>query len=318
MALAALVLCVTATAFAAEPLELETRREPLNPEDRGQTRVGGLTYRGGLSIRSEDPRFGGLSGLLVEPDGSAFLAVTDQGNWVSAAMIHDDRGWLVGLGPARLGHLPGKKGKRLKGKRAQDAEAVTRLADGSTLVGFERDHRIWRYAATDPPFGARPKAVPSPKGLKRLPKNHGLEAMVALAGEGLLVLVQNRNGQGSFPAYLRQQGRWRTLTYPALGGFEPSGAARLPDGDLVILERGFSLLGGLAARLMRLDPAQLAAGGPLAPRELGQFQPPLTLDNFEAVDSRQGPAGETLVYLLSDDNFSPWQRTLLMQFALPD
>lgn len=302
--------------LAAEALVLETRREPLNPEDRSQTRLGALEFRGGLSIRSPDPRFGGLSGLLVEPDGSGFLAVTDAGNWVSAALIHDAAGRLIGLGPGRLGHLPGADGRKMSGKRAQDAEAVARLSDGSLVVGFEHDHRIWRYGSDGQPFGGRPRALSDPPGLTRLPRNNGLEAMAGLPGGGLLALAQDRDGAGQFPAYLWRGQTWRVLSYPASGGFEPSGATRLPDGDLVVLERSYSLIGGVAVRLMRLERAQLGPDAPLRPRELGRLKPPLTLDNFEAIDSRIGPAGETLVYILSDDNFSPWQRTLLLQFAL--
>jgi hypothetical protein len=37
---------------------------------------------------------------------------------------------------------------------------------------------------------------------------------------------------------------------------------------------------------------------------------------MEAIDARRGPASETLVYLVSDDNYSPLQRTLLMVFRL--
>ncbi len=45
---------------------------------------------------------------------------------------------------------------------------------------------------------------------------------------------------------------------------------------------------------------------------------PLTIDNFEALATRRGPDGEILIYLMSDDNFSFFQRTLLLMFALDD
>ena len=46
--------------------------------------------------------------------------------------------------------------------------------------------------------------------------------------------------------------------------------------------------------------------------------PPLTCDNFEGVEARQGARGETLITILSDDNFNPFQRTLLMMFELKE
>ena len=233
-------------------------------------------------------------------------------------MRYDTRGWLIGLESGRIGHLKGLDGKTLKGKRTQDAEALTRLSDGSLVVAFERAHRVWRYGPSEPPFGGRPVALPTPPGLGGLPRNHGLEAMTVLADGAVLALAQDRNGAGRFPGYRWRAGRWQPLSYPAAGGFEPSGATRLPGGDLLVLERSYSFLGGLVVRLVQVEQTQLDEPPKLRPRALGELKPPLTLDNFEAIDSRRGPSGETLVYILSDDNFSPWQRTLLLQFALGD
>jgi hypothetical protein len=44
----------------------------------------------------------------------------------------------------------------------------------------------------------------------------------------------------------------------------------------------------------------------------------LNIDNMEAIAAHRSAAGETILTLMSDDNFSALQRTLLMQFALPD
>ncbi len=48
------------------------------------------------------------------------------------------------------------------------------------------------------------------------------------------------------------------------------------------------------------------------------LRPPLTVDNLEGVAVRRGAAGGTLIYLVSDDNFNPLQRTLLLLFALEE
>ena len=44
----------------------------------------------------------------------------------------------------------------------------------------------------------------------------------------------------------------------------------------------------------------------------------LTFDNLEGIDARRSDAGETLVYLVSDHNYSFLQRTLLLMFRLVD
>ncbi len=71
----ALVLALAVgTSAAAEPLQVDSARVRLNPEDHGQVAVGELEYRGGLALTSNGGRFAGLSGLEVSADGSRALA----------------------------------------------------------------------------------------------------------------------------------------------------------------------------------------------------------------------------------------------------
>ena len=115
---------------------------------------------------------------------------------------------------------------------------------------------------------------------------------------------------------MRRDGVWSTLAYRPHGAFRPSGATLLPDGDVLVLERAFSLLGGFRSRLVRLPQDSIRPGAVLEGREIARLMPPLTHDNLEAVATRRGAHGETLIYLVSDDNFSVLQDTLLLMFAL--
>ena len=90
----------------------------------------------------------------------------------------------------------------------------------------------------------------------------------------------------------------------------------MPSGDLIVLTRGFTLAGGVAVRLELVPADEVLPGAILRGRTLAEMKAPLTVDNFEGVDVRAGKDGETLLYLLSDDNFSRSQRTLLLMFAL--
>ena len=50
----------------------------------------------------------------------------------------------------------------------------------------------------------------------------------------------------------------------------------------------------------------------------GTLLPPLSVDNFEGLAVRE-EGGRTFLYIVSDDNFSGSQRTLLMKFeVLPE
>jgi hypothetical protein len=76
---------------------------------------------------------------------------------------------------------------------------------------------------------------------------------------------------------------------------------------------------------VRLSPADLDGTGAFETHEIARLEAPLTLDNLEGVDVRRDPAGDTLVYVISDDNNCAkgpgqtrpgLQRTLLLLFAL--
>jgi hypothetical protein len=206
----------------------------------------------------------------------------------------------------------------LEGKGQQDAEALARGADGGLLVAFEVAHRLWRYPADLARRDGRPSALLAPPGLSQAPINGGIEALASLSDGSLLALTEDQETDGGLAAYLRRDGAWSTLTYRPHGAFRPSGAALLPDGDVLVLERAFSLLGGLRSRLVRLPGQAIEPGAILEGREIARLQPPLTHDNLEAVAARRGARGETLIYLVSDDNFSALQDTLLLMFALAE
>ena len=62
----------------------------------------------------------------------------------------------------------------------------------------------------------------------------------------------------------------------------------------------------------------MSAGAPIVGEELAQIGSPLAPDNFEGVAARRASDGRTLIYLLSDDNFSILLRTVLFVFALAE
>jgi hypothetical protein len=80
------------------------------------------------------------------------------------------------------------------------------------------------------------------------------------------------------------------------------------------LERRVSVFGGFAARLSVIPAATVVPGARLAGQEIAVIAKQLPVDNFEAVTARAAPDGSVLIYMLSDDNFSDMERTLLLQF----
>lgn len=333
MALGAVGLAVLASLGAEVPpgaFAVDTRPVPLDPSDPGLVRVGPLLYRGGLWIRSADPRFGGLSGLRVSPDGRELVAVSDCGHGFTARLQYDRRGDLTGLRRADLSELVGPGGRPLEGDEI-DAEGLAPGDARDLLVVFERRvPRLWSYGL-DPPFGGLPSPRPEPPFGEDCDGNRGPEALASLADGRLFIACEGSGFEGgATTVWLGRSGSWASRPYPleeretGIGDvFRPTGAAVLPDGDVLVLERRFP---PLEVRIVRLSREDLEGDGPLAPREVVRLAPPLTLDNFEGLDVRRDASGATFVYLVSDDNgclkrrpvMAPraLQRTLLLMFEL--
>jgi hypothetical protein len=282
---------------------------------------------GGLSVRSADPRFGGLSDLRVSPDGGRLLAVSDCGSGLTASLTYGPDGRLVGLADARLIDLGSGGG------RVGEVDAESLVAGRESLeVGFEGRGGLRAYGS-EPAFSAPVRRLPTPPGLEACAWNGGLETMTATADGGrFLACEASRGTSATVPAWVGRGASWAALEYPLQfdGGwmgepFRPTGAALLPDGDLLVVERRFP---PAAARVVRLSRASVDASGPLRPAEVARIEAPLTIDNFEGVEARRDAVtGRTLVYLVSDDNgcskrgarrVPGLQRTLLLMFALDE
>ncbi|MFM2044531.1 MAG: hypothetical protein RLY86_3107 [Pseudomonadota bacterium] len=287
-------------------------------EDGSRDGVGDLRFRGGVALTHPDKAFGGLSDFRVTEDGTAFAAVSDGAGIVTGRLRYDRDGNLVAAGEFQLSPLNGEAGAPLVGKDG-DAEGLVRLPDGGWLVSIERDHRILRYGAG---LGqGRPARLDAPADLASLPANGGLETLVRLADGRLLLIAEDGLEAPRTAAWIGTPGAWTRLSYQAEGPFRPVGGALMPDGDVLVLERRASFVGGWGSRIVRLraadlDRAAAAAGGVLAGQEIGRLDPPMAVDNYEGIDVRRTSDGRIIVYLLSDDNFQATQRTLLLMFEL--
>lgn len=279
-------------------------------------RFGKLVFLGGLQLRSADRDFGGLSGLRLGPDGRSFTAISDRGSWFRGELVYDGSR-PVGLKDVTRSATPGRDGRPLPGRRGFDTEGLE--IDGATAwVSAERVHWLTRYAldAEGRPAGAG-TAVALPREAESAPGSYGYEAIARL-GSGQIAMISEdfRDKKGDNRGFLVGGKSPVFFSVKRDGEFMPTDMVRLPDGRLALLERRFKPIFALAARIRLLSPQDIAPGatidGPVA-MEASLAQ---TIDNFEAIAVHRGPAGETVLTLVSDDNFNSFQRTLLMQFAL--
>lgn len=289
-----------------------TVTEPLDITEPDQHAIGRLRYRGGISLSSEDQRFGGLSALSIAADGRSFLAVSDAGYWVSGGLRYDENGDLSDVTDVFLKPMLRPDGTPLRWGSESDAESMAVMRDQSVVVSFERVHRLWRYSSLD----ARPQPVKTPPDFARQPANGGVEALTALADDRLLAISEDLETSGGVKGWLQDEhGGWSTMTWRTSQGFVPTGAATLPDGDVMVLERRFPPVG---ARLRLLPITSLRPESVADGKEVARLEGSTTVDNMEGIAIRQDRTGPILIYVLSDDNFSVLQRTLLMMFELTD
>ena len=290
---------------ASAQISIQSAPVPLNPADPGRQAVGDFRYLGGLALTSTDTsRLHGLSDLVVSPEGT-IIAPTDDGDILRAKLLFGPDGRLSGLGEATLKPLLGASGEPLQGKGEGDAEGLSLLANGDLLVGFERDHRIWRYPAAT---GARPVAVPMPT--LAMQSNDGMEGLAAapsLYSDGYWIGVE----PGSI-WFCRLQLSCRPvegLPVPPVG-YRLSALTTGPAGELVILHHSFipSIGSRIILTVVSKPMGEKTVIGRLA------MGPSTTVDNFEGVAVVPRADGSWRLYLLSDDNFNDRQRTILLAF----
>ncbi len=320
LAVCAFALPACAPSAADAPEQWRAVEIQATPVDFGADTVGRLRFRGGLALSSENPTFGGISGIEVL-DGGRLLAVSDNGDWFEARLVLDETGALTGVSDMRTAFLRDEDGDVFPNKAAGDAEGLTQLPDGRFAVAFEQTQSIRIYDLNrDGPFGAA-AGGPRLDGAARLPGNAGLEALASTADGALLVGAEGGDEEAT-PLWVAPPNASDPVAarigYPLRGGYSLTSLDRMPDGGFVALERFYAPVIGARARISLFPAASLDARGEALPEveELALLAPPRPLDNFEGISAVRMPSGVTRVYIVSDDNFNERQRTLLLAFDL--
>lgn len=302
----------------ARPLEIKSRPIPFSTGDEAPQSVGDLQHLGSLRLTSPDPNFGGISGLIVAPDGRKFLAITDSSHWLTGELQYTGKR-LTGMTGTEIGPLLDLDGKALAGKRG-DAEGLAGTLDGDVYVSFEGNHRVWRYPFGTSGLSAKPTAVPTPKDLQNAPNNSGLEAITVLKDGRLLAITEEYlDGNGNIKGWLMgPNGQTPVdLLFRQRAPFDFTDVRQLPGGDILTLERRFNRIGGVGFEMRRFPEASLKPGAPIDGSVVADVAMNFNIDNMEGLSVRTGTEGETLLYVISDDNFnSPLQQNLLMLFEL--
>jgi hypothetical protein len=310
-----------AGSVSVEPVEISVRPIMQFHIGHDDTQFGPFEFVGGLEMTSPSRDFGALSAIRFLKAGGDFIGVADTGFWFFGTVVHDADRRPSGIADFRLQHMVGANGMPIYRKGEVDAEGLA-VKDGIATVGFERDHRVaqFRIDAGDmkAPFRRLDFLVPA----RELRQNRGFETVTHAdrhgQHQGALVVVSEKSldKAGNIYAAIIEGPHKGVFTVKRNGDFDITDGAFLPDGDLLLLERSFSMTGGVKMRLRRIygesvEQGAVADGPVLLEADMG-YQ----IDNMEGLDVWTRDDGALMVSLISDDNHSILQRNLYLEFLL--
>ena len=283
-------------------------------------RFGSLQYRSGLILTSRFRGFGGLSGLRLDARGERFIAISDKGSWFTGRIVYRGRE-MTGLDDVEAAPMLGPDGRPITARGWFDSELIA--LDGPLVyVGLERVNQILRYDFSKGFTRAPGEVVPVPPALRKLPFNKGLEGLVVvpkglpLAGTLIVLSERGLDSNGNLIAFLIGGKTPGQFAIRRSKDFDVSDAVLLPSGELLVLERKFSWVGGVGIRIRNVPLKSVAPGAVVDGPSIFEADLGHEIDNMEGIDAHVTPEGETVVTMVSDDNFSMVQRNLLLQFTL--
>ena len=288
------------------------------PENPKQTLFGDLEFLGGLVLVSDHRDFGGISGIRFMDNGNQFLAITDEGKWIRATLEREGP-IPKGITNSRLGTLRKANGKKLKGKRNADAEGMEVFGD-NILIAFERNHRIERFSWQN-------EKLQEVSGIQtidlngfELENNHGPEAIAYSRETGELFVFPEGNlvGENLYRGFIIKDNEIAEVFLAKNAYYRPTDIVFRKNGNMILLERHYNPLFGVSMRIREIDKADLTANSQLDGKVLAEASWKNQIDNMEAIALSEMKDGSTRLTIVSDNNFSAVQRTLLLEFRLRD
>lgn len=312
-----------AAARTPAPVAIEVAVRPVasfDLRDPSHVRYGELEFRSGLVLTSSFRGFGGLSGLRLDAAGERFVAISDKGDWFTGRLVYRGR-QLAGLADMVAAPMLDAEGSRITARGWFDTEALA-LDGAIAYVALERVNRILRFDLGRDGVRARGAVVPVPPEFGKLPFNRGVEALLVvpkgrrLAGTLIAVSEAALDQAGNIRGFLIGGPSPGRFSVRRTANYDISDMALLPSGDILLLERKFSILDGAGVRIRRIPLAAVAPDALLDGPVIFEADLGYEIDNMEGLDVHVAPDGDTVLTMVSDDNFSLIQRTLLLQFTL--
>jgi hypothetical protein len=273
--------------------------------------AGMMRFVRGWHLVSPHGFFGGFS-AIARTGPNRFQLVGDNGFATRLTLGDDGRVGAVSIRPLPL------PDRYLYRKSAVDSEAmVFDPVSGRSWIALEGINQIWRIDAGMTRIESRQRL----RGAFDWPANRGAEAMVRLPdgrmvifsedadadprGRAALLFADDPAAPGKAPIRFFYDGQGKGLV---------SDAALLPDGRILLVHRKLGINPLFTTTLAIVDPSEIRADAVLRSRTIGQV-PRALAENYEGA-AVSVESGRTWLWLVADNNFNSWQRSLLLQFEL--
>ncbi|TIU45755.1 MAG: hypothetical protein E5W19_29205 [Mesorhizobium sp.] len=325
-AFALLAGMASAPAGSADPAPVEpvaVSARPITEFHIGRTdkQFGQLEFVGGLEMTSPSRDFGALSAFRFLKAGSDFIGVADTGYWFFGSVARDADRRPVGIQNFRMQQMVDQNGQPIDEKWEVDAEGLA-VKDGIATVGFERNHRVAQFRIDQDNMKGSFRQLDFLVPARELRQNRGFETVTHANANGQhqggLVVVSEKSldKAGNIYAAIIEGPHKGVFAVKRNDDFDITDGAFLPDGDLLLLERSFTMAGGLKMRLRRIYGESVEKGAVADGPVLLQADMGYQIDNMEGLDVWTRDDGALMVSLISDDNHSILQRNLYLEFIL--
>lgn len=322
-AAAGILALPTAIEAGAQVEAMKVRAKPITQFRIGSDdkRFGRFEFVGGLELNSRDRDFGSLSAFRFLTPGGDFIGVADTGFWYFGTIARDAKGRPSGFADFHMEAMVDGRGDVIGEKWFTDAEGLA-VRDGIATAGFERNHRVSEYRLKPGAMGAPLRDLDFLVPSRELRQNRGFETIVhserssPLRGARVVVSEKSLDKDGNIFAAVIEGPAKGIFTVKRRGEFDITDGAFLPGGDLLLLERAFSMAQGVRMRLRRIDGATIRKGALADGPVLLEADMSYQIDNMEGLDVWRREDGALMVSLVSDDNHSILQRNLYLEFRL--
>ena len=301
----------TTLPIVPETIRIVSTPVTVQPDNPSRVRVGALTLLAGWKLESESHQFGGWSSLDVQ--GDRVTTVSDGG-----AVLRFRLGRFGHASEAAIVAVPhgcGPDGD----KRDRDTESLARdPASGDWLIGYEWRNVICRMTGNF----ARALRLRQPPEMTNWPKTTGAESMLRLPDGRFIVIAEHMRGDDPRALLIFDRdptdaaAQVARAVYVPPKGYDPTDAALLPDGRILVMNRRFSPFSLFTCVLASIDAAAIEPGATLVGKPLANFSPPVLSDNYEGLSVTVDATGTPILWVISDDNFMSWQGSYLLKFAV--